>query len=57
MKNKCYLIILNATHLVESGWSTMELMQQGGWSSQQMAKRYSNISSTYLANILKNGKR
>jgi integrase len=28
-----------ATHLVESGWSTMELMQQGGWSSQQMAKR------------------
>ena len=42
-----------ATHLVESGWSTMELMQQGGWSSQQMAKRYSNISSIHLANKMK----
>ena len=42
-----------ATHLVESGWSTMELMQQGGWSSQQMAKRYSNISPTHLANKMK----
>jgi len=39
-----------ATHLIESGWSTMELMQQGGWNSQQMAKRYSNISPTHLAN-------
>ena len=42
-----------ATHLVESGWSTMELMQQGGWSSQQMAKRYSNISPTHLAKKMK----
>jgi integrase len=42
-----------ATHLIESGWSTMELMQQGGWSSQQMAKRYSNISSIHLANKMK----
>ena len=42
-----------ATHLIESGWSTMELMQQGGWSSQQMAKRYSNISPTHLANKMK----
>ena len=42
-----------ATYLVESGWSTMELMQQGGWSSQQMAKRYSNISPTHLANKMK----
>jgi len=42
-----------ATHLVENGWSTMELMQQGGWSSQQMAKRYSNISSIHLANKMK----
>ena len=42
-----------ATHLIESGWSTMELMQQGGWSSQQMAKRYSNISSVHLANKMK----
>jgi integrase len=24
-----------ATHLVESGWSTIELMQQGGWSSNK----------------------
>jgi integrase len=42
-----------ATHLIESGWSTMELMQQGGWSSQQMAKRYSNISPVHLANKMK----
>jgi integrase len=42
-----------ATHLIEGGWSTMELMQQGGWSSQQMAKRYSNISSIHLANKMK----
>jgi hypothetical protein len=31
----------------------MELMQQGGWSSQQMAKRYSNISPVHLANKMK----
>jgi len=42
-----------ATHLIESGWSTMELMQQGGWNSQQMAKRYSNISPTHLANKMR----
>jgi hypothetical protein len=42
-----------ATHLIESGWSTMELMQQGGWNSQQMAKRYSNISPVHLANKMK----
>jgi integrase len=42
-----------ATHLIESGWSTMELMQQGGWNSQQMAKRYSNISAVHLANKMK----
>jgi integrase len=42
-----------SAHLIESGWSTMELMQQGGWSSQQIAKRYSNISATHLANKMK----
>jgi hypothetical protein len=31
----------------------MELMQQGGWNSQQMAKRYSNISAVHLANKMK----
>jgi hypothetical protein len=28
-------------------------MQQGGWNSQQMAKRYSNISPVHLANKMK----
>ena len=42
-----------SAHLIESGWSTMELMQQAGWSSQQMAKRYSNISAKHLANKMK----
>ena len=46
-----------ATDLIEKfGWSTMELMQQGGWSSQQMAKRYSNISPSHLANKMKQQK-
>lgn len=39
-----------AQHLIEDeGWSTMELMQQGGWTSGGMAKRYANISPKHLA--------
>lgn len=37
-------------HLIEDkGWSTIELMQQGGWTSSAMAKRYANISPKHLA--------
>ena len=44
-----------ATDLVEiHGWSTVELMQQGGWSSGAMAKRYANISPRHLAKKLAN---
>jgi integrase len=43
-----------AQHLIEDKeWSTMELMQQGGWSSAGMAKRYANISPKHLAKKLK----
>ena len=39
-----------AQHLIEDeGWNTIELMQQGGWTSSSMAKRYANISPKYLA--------
>lgn len=39
-----------AQHLIEDeGWSTIELMQQGGWTSGSMAKRYANISPKHLA--------
>jgi len=39
-----------AQHLIEDeGWSTIELMQQGGWTSGGMAKRYANISPKHLA--------
>ena len=39
-----------AQHLIEDeGWNTIELMQQGGWTSGQMAKRYANISPKHLA--------
>ena len=39
-----------AQHLIEDeGWNTIELMQQGGWTSASMAKRYANISPKYLA--------
>jgi len=42
-----------AQHLIEDkGWNTMELMQQGGWSSASMAKRYANISVKHLAKKL-----
>ena len=44
-----------AQNLIENkGWSTMELMQQGGWSSGAMAKRYANISPRHLAKKLAN---
>ena len=44
-----------AQYLIEiKGWSTMELMQQGGWSSGAMAKRYANISPRHLAKKLAN---
>ena len=39
-----------AQHLIEDeNWNTIELMQQGGWTSASMAKRYANISPKYLA--------
>ena len=42
-----------AQNLIENkGWSTMELMQQGGWTSGAMAKRYANISVKHLAKKL-----
>ena len=42
-----------AQHLIEDeGWNTIELMQQGGWTSSSMAKRYANISPKYLAKKL-----
>ena len=42
-----------ATYLAEQGWSTQELMAQGGWQSAEMVKRYSNISSKHLAKRLR----
>ena len=42
-----------ATDLVEiHGWNTVELMQQGGWTSADMVKRYAKISPTHLAKKL-----
>jgi len=38
-----------ATNLAEQGWSTIELMAQGGWSSADMVKRYASISGKHLA--------
>ena len=43
-----------SANLIENkNWSTMELMQQGGWTSGAMAKRYANISPKHLAAKLK----
>lgn len=42
-----------ATYLAEQGWSTIELMAQGGWSSADMVKRYANISAKHLAKRLR----
>ena len=43
-----------ATDLVEiHGWSTVELMQQGGWTSADMVKRYAKISPKFLAKKLR----
>ncbi len=42
-----------ATDLVEiHGWNTVELMQQGGWTSADMVKRYAKISPKFLAKKL-----
>jgi integrase len=41
-------------NLIENkNFSTMELMEQGGWTSAAMAKRYANISPKHLAAKLK----
>jgi len=37
----------------EKNFNTMELMEQGGWTSAAMAKRYANISPKHLAAKLK----
>ena len=37
----------------EKNFTTMELMEQGGWTSAAMAKRYANISPKHLAKKLK----
>ena len=42
-----------ATYLAEQGWSTIELMTQGGWSSADMVKEYANISAKHLAKRLR----
>jgi len=42
-----------ARHLIEDkNFSTIELMEQGGWTSGSMAKRYANISPKHLAKKL-----
>jgi integrase len=42
-----------ARYLIEEkNFNTMELMEQGGWSSAAMAKRYANISPKHLAKKL-----
>ena len=44
-----------ARHLIEDkNFSTIELMEQGGWTSGSMAKRYANISPKHLAKKLGN---
>ena len=42
-----------ATHLAEQGWTLVELMAQGGWSSADMVQRYANISANHLAKRLR----
>jgi len=42
-----------ATLLAMKGWTTIELMQQGGWSSAEMVARYANIGAKHLAKRLK----
>jgi integrase len=42
-----------ATYLAMQGWTTLELMQQGGWSSAEMVSRYANIGAKHLAERLK----
>ena len=44
-----------AQHLIEDeNFTTIELMQQGGWTSGTMATRYANISPKHLAKKLAN---
>lgn len=42
-----------ATSLAKAGWSTVELMAQGGWSSADMVKRYANINAEHLSKRLR----
>ena len=44
-----------ATDLAEQGWSTVELMQQGGWTSAAIVKGYATISPRHLARKVKQG--
>jgi integrase len=44
-----------ATLLAMKGWSTLELMQQGGWHSAEMVARYANIGAKHLAKRLRSG--
>jgi len=41
-----------ATYLAMRGWTTIELMAQGGWSSADMVARYANLGAKYLAKRL-----
>lgn len=41
-----------ATYLAENGWTTIELMAQGGWSSPAMVARYANLTAKHLAKRL-----
>ena len=41
-----------ATYLAMKGWTTIELMRQGGWSSADMVARYANLSAKHLAKRL-----
>ena len=42
-----------ATHLAEEGWTLVELMAQGGWTSADMVKRYANLTAKHLAKRLR----
>ena len=42
-----------ATTLAKAGWTTQELMAQGGWSSADMVKRYANINAEHLSKRLR----
>ena len=42
-----------ATTLAKAGWTTQELMAQGGWSSADMVKRYANINAEHLSKTLR----